>query len=472
MALSSATASAQPLKVCHVFAATEGGRWVFEQLQALRDDHGCHVSVVLGGNSGPAVDLFVAAGIRVKSWDFGLKGWGLALLPWRVLRFAAWLRRERFDVVQSHLIQSTLFARPAAWLADVPVRLEMVPGPFYMQARATRALEAATARMETGIIPSCELTATLYRDAGVPERLIQRVLYYGPRADRFDPGSTVPAGLHAELGLAEATPLIGSVAMFYPRYPDSELIPPEARGRHVKGHGDLIAALPLVRREFPDAHLVLVGTGYAPHGERGVDEVRALVREAGLDAHVTFTGFRSDIAAIYCDLAVSVQASLNDNLGGTVESLLMERPTVATRVGGLVDSVVDGETGILVAPGDPVDLARGIVAMLRDPERAKQFGIAGRAHMLAGFTLETTARALAALYATQRRAAPRAFRPWVTLARIFPAALVYMPLLLKVLLWDYFARYRLPQIALGWRATRVDRRHDGAVVAHDRSGAG
>ena len=153
-------APSQGLKVCHVFAGTEGGRWVFDQLQALRDDHGCDVTVVLGGDEGPAVDLFRSAGIRIKSFGFAFLGWrAFFTSPWTILRMALWMRRERFDVVQSHVIQSTLFARPAAWLADIPVRLVMVTGPYYMQARSTCWMEASTAWMETGIVPSCELTA-------------------------------------------------------------------------------------------------------------------------------------------------------------------------------------------------------------------------------------------------------------------------------------------------------------------------
>jgi len=92
------------LKVCHVFAGVEGGRWMFEQLEALRDHHGCEVVALLGGAEGPTVDLCRDAGIRVEVADFRFGGWtGFFTMPWRMLRLAWWLRRERFDVVQSHV---------------------------------------------------------------------------------------------------------------------------------------------------------------------------------------------------------------------------------------------------------------------------------------------------------------------------------------------------------------------------------
>src|SRR5690242_18564332 len=145
--------TASPLKVCHVFASTEGGRWVFDQLDALRRDHGFETLVVLPAGSGPTVDWFENAGIRIHRFDFGF--WGLRALltlPFRVIGLALWMRRERIEVVQSHIIPSTFFARPAAWLADVPVRLTMSTSPYYLQAPSIRWMEALTARMETGVI--------------------------------------------------------------------------------------------------------------------------------------------------------------------------------------------------------------------------------------------------------------------------------------------------------------------------------
>ena len=121
-----------------------------------------------------------------------------------------------------------------------------------------------------------------------------------------------------------------------------------------------------VLRAFPDARLAMIGCGWGLRGPEAEAELQAFAEREGLSGAVLWAGWRPDTAAVYMDLDVSVQASLNENLGGTIESLLMARPTVATRVGGMVDSVIDGRTGILVRPGDPEDLARGIVELLRD----------------------------------------------------------------------------------------------------------
>jgi glycosyltransferase involved in cell wall biosynthesis len=445
---------ASGLKVCHVFAGTEGGRWVYEQLEILKRQHGAQTWAVLGGDSGTTVELCRAAGIPVKAADFSVRGWkSLFSAPWRILKLAWWMRRQRFDVVQSHVMQSTLIARPAAWLADVPVRLVMVTGPFFMQAPATCWIEMATVWMETGVIPSCNLSARLYREAGIAETLLQPTLYYGPDAEAWDPARVRPAGIREEFGLTPDAPLIGMVAVFYPRCAANRFYPPETHDRFLKGHQEMIRAMHRVRAVHGEAKLLLIGKGWGTGGEEAEAELRALVRDEGLDDAVIFTGYRSDVASVYLDLDVSVQASLNDNLGGTVESLLMECPTVATRVGGLVDSVVDSETGLLVAPGDPDDLARGILRLLGDRREARQLGERGRARMLAGFTLEKTAAGLVEIYSRQRRSARGAWRLRVAAWRLVLAGLFHAPVLGRALMWELYLR----RLAPARRRSFVDR---------------
>jgi glycogen synthase len=133
-------------------------------------------------------------------------------------------------------------------------------------------------------------------------------------------------------------------------------------------------------------------------------------------------------------LDVSVQPSLNENLGGTIEALLMECALVATRIGGMVDSVKNGETGVLVEPANHHDLADGILQLLRDPVRAQSLGRAGRKLMLERFTLSSTVRDLKQLYEkslSKDGKACQSYRLWVSLWRL----IVLVPLSLSLTLW-------------------------------------
>lgn len=403
-------AVATGLRVCHIAATTEGAAWVFEQLRDLRDRFGYDVSVILNGTSGTLVDRFHAAGIQVLASDFQFLGSGdLFALPRRILDLARLLERERFDIIQTHLFHSMVIGRIAAWLADVPVRLSMIAGPFHLEAYTPRWIDGSTQWMDTALIPSCEFSRTLYLSMGVQRERLD-VIYYGPDETRFDPAREVAADFRREYGWAADTPLIGMVAYFYPELGINRWTPPAAQGRPVKSQADLIRAMPLVLEELPDAKLLLVGSGWEGGGQEYMAKMQALVAELGLSDSIVFAGYRTDIPAVLKSLDVAVQASVSENLGGSIEGLLMECPMVATRVGGLVDSVIDGETGVLVGPADPAELARGVRELLRDRARARELGRRGRQLMLEKFTLRKTVDDEHRLYQRLHAKAPAGYR--------------------------------------------------------------
>jgi glycosyltransferase involved in cell wall biosynthesis len=270
---------------------------------------------------------------------------------------------------------------------------------------------------------------------GVPDERLA-VIYYGPDEAKFDPAATAAAELRAEFGWPSGTPLVGMVAYFYPELPRSRWIPAPVQERSVKSQEDLIRAALLVLREFPSAKFLLVGSGWEEGGRAYLLRMQKLVTELGLERSVIFTGFRTDVAAILRDINVAVQPSLSENLGGTIESLLMECPTVATRVGGMTDSVVDGKTGVLVAPSEPNSLAEGILRVLRDPIVAKRCGAAGRQRMLAKFTLRKTVDSLAELYRRKSMAGRSGYRTYVVGIRFVIGSLLCLLIVLRYVVVD------------------------------------
>src|ERR1051326_7928918 len=182
--------SLKKLKVCHVVCTAEGGKWMMEQLRELRERYGHEVAAVVAGEKGRLVDTLRAEAIPfyVENFKFGSLRQTLNV-PRTIYRLARLFRRERFDVVRSHLFFSMFVGRIAAWLADVPVRLAMLPGPFQLEAHTSRWIDRATCWMESSLIPSCEYTRQLYREIGVgTERL--PLIYYRSEERRFDPDTT------------------------------------------------------------------------------------------------------------------------------------------------------------------------------------------------------------------------------------------------------------------------------------------
>ena len=142
-----------------------------------------------------------------------------------------------------------------------------------------------------------------------------------------------------------------------------------------KGIEVLIRAFDRIRREHPDARLVLIGSGYAE------DQFRSLVRASALDQAVLFIPpmSQAELATWMRGSLCLILPSFSEGLGRVVlEAMACGRPVVATQVGGIPELVLDQVTGILVPPGDVNQLADALLSVLKDPKAAEAMGGRGR----------------------------------------------------------------------------------------------
>lgn len=396
------TVSAQETKrILHLAGTDRGGIWMAEQLRELQS-RAYEVKAYISGYGRLSEKLescgvpFELAELEV-AWSFKqvikfVKN--VYALSWR-------LWQGRFDVVHAHLFPTIIIARFAAWIVDVPVRIVMIPGPFYMEAEMPALLELATAWMDTRILPSCKFTRELYLNIGVPASKLELV-YYGPDEKYFDARRVDKAAcrksLLDELGLPKDVQIIGLVAYFYPVLPESDFVPSYLWNRAVKNHETVVEAALHVSKQCPNAHFVLVGDGWGKEGATYLETIKEMVVNKGLTGCISFLGGRENVPELIAAFDVSLQCSLNENLGGTIESLLMEKPIVGSRVGGIVDSVLHEETGLLFESTDSLELADAIIRLLTDRKFAAQLGKNGRELMLNKFSLECTANDLDAVY--------------------------------------------------------------------------
>src|SRR2546428_559787 len=108
-----------------------------------------------------------------------------------------------------------------------------------------------------------------------------------------------------------------------------------------------------------------------------------------------------DLVSLYNEAAVFACSSIYEPFGIiNLEAMACETPVVATRVGGIKEVVVDGETGLLVPPGDPVRLGKAITKVIEDPKLAARMGKAGRKRVLQHFTWDRIAEKTLKLYRT------------------------------------------------------------------------
>jgi glycosyltransferase involved in cell wall biosynthesis len=163
-----------------------------------------------------------------------------------------------------------------------------------------------------------------------------------------------------------------------------------------KGMEYLIRAFFYVREKFPDLHLKIVGDGELK------DAHRKLAESLLLSDRVEFLGWRQpgELAALYGSAAAVVVPSTYEPFGMTaLEAMACQRPVVASRIGGLQDLVEDQVTGFLAEPGDELDLAQRLMALLSDPERARRMGEVGQARVSSGgYTWPEIAQQYVGLY--------------------------------------------------------------------------
>jgi len=156
----------------------------------------------------------------------------------------------------------------------------------------------------------------------------------------------------------------------------------------------LLIAFREVRERAPQSRLLIVGDG--PWRAR----VAALVDGLWLGEHVRLLGRRDDVPFLLgaADLLLHTTAGWEGMGLSILEGMAAGLPVVASRVGGIPEAVVDGETGILVPPGSPGALADAILKVLTDPALAGRFGRAGRDRAAAEFTLGRMVNETRAVY--------------------------------------------------------------------------
>ncbi|QDU21160.1 glycosyltransferase [Urbifossiella limnaea] len=215
----------------------------------------------------------------------------------------------------------------------------------------------------------------------------------------------VPAGRvsvvrnSARLGaFATTEPARGRLLDFFPRDSRvSRVVVAAGRLSPEKGFGVLIDAATAVLKADPVAGVVIFGEGVLRA------ELEQQVRARGLTGRVVLPGFRDDLDSLLAAADVVTLPSFTEGLPNVaLEASAAGVPVVATAVGGTPEVIADGETGYLVQPGRPDELADRLVQSLKDGALRARLGNAGRARMQRLFTFDAQAAAYLDLFARLR----------------------------------------------------------------------
>ncbi|WP_448204587.1 glycosyltransferase family 4 protein [Azospirillum sp. sgz302134] len=298
------------------------------------------------------------------------------------------LLRWRPDVIHAHeLLSPATTALAGKMLLGVPVLAKILRGGLLgdiaklrRSASGRMRLDAIRRRVDAFTVISREIDEEL-RALGVPEE--RRVFIpNGVDLARFHPAATAERSrLRESLGLPDVP-----IALFSGR------VEPEKRIDR------LIALWPEIRAAVPGALLVVAGSGSEE------DRLRAAAREA-VGEGVRFVGYVPDMVPWYRAADAFVLPSTTEGLSNALlEAMASGLVCVATAVGGTVDVIRPGRTGLLIDPGDERELVSSLIAALSS-EEARRIAAEARAQMVDDYSLDGTIRKLHALYG--RLAGPR-----------------------------------------------------------------
>jgi glycosyltransferase involved in cell wall biosynthesis len=344
-----------------------------ERLDRSRFD----VSVVCLQGQGPLLARYREQGIPVLTLPLG-RLHGITALR-QGTRLARHLVRQRIDIVHSHDVYNNIFATAWARVARTPVVIASRRWWDDVPRTALRVVNKYAYRFADCVIANSQTVADLVvTEDRVHSERVAVVSNFVDESAFVPPARDSSAGsLLANLGVPGGSLVVGCVAGLRP----------------VKDHESLITAMATLRPRWPSLRLVLVGEGEARRS------LERLMRQLGLTEVVHFAGFIPNEHNLHHLFDISVLCSVTEAFPNTiVEAMAAGTPVVATRVGGVVDAVVDGETGFLVPPGRPAAVAAAIEQLLVDPIRRRALGEAAARRARTQFHANRVLPSLEALY--------------------------------------------------------------------------
>lgn len=281
-----------------------------------------------------------------------------------LLEFSRWLAAERVDILHTHSSKAGILGRLAAAIAGTPVVIHTVHGWGFHDFQP-RAVHAAYVGLERFAARHTDLLFAVSREnrerglrEGIGARAQYRIVRSGIAIERYARPGRSPAAVRRELGLPRGARVVGTVGNF----------------KAQKAPLDFVRAAARIARAVPSARFVMVGDG-----EQRADAER-LAASLGIAGRVVFTGWRRDVPDLLHAFDVFALSSLFEGLPRSVlQAASAGLPVVATDANGTPEAIDEGRTGFVVPREDPAALADRVIPLLRQPERARAMGRAGRA---------------------------------------------------------------------------------------------
>jgi glycosyltransferase involved in cell wall biosynthesis len=294
-----------------------------------------------------------------------------------VLRLARLFRKERIEILHAHDLWSNLVGMAAAMLARVPVTItsqrDLSHGEWYGTYRR-RILRFFQGRSSIVLTNAKAIRDGLITNDGLPEQKVC-VVYNGVDLQRFQNTKSNRESLFPGSAGKKLVVLVGNMIS------------------KVKGHPDLISAATSIVKLHPETRFVLVGEGAMR------SEFEAQAEAAGVKPNFLFLGRRADVPEILACCDIAVLPSLAEGMPNAVlEYMAAGIPVIASALGGNLEVIEDGVSGLLVPSQHPKALSEALNRLLSDDQLASRVAEAARERVVQRFSFEHLVEEVDALY--------------------------------------------------------------------------
>jgi glycosyltransferase involved in cell wall biosynthesis len=325
----------KPQRVLHVLGTAEpAGIGIFKIVESLAlgvdpakyEIHACFL------RSGELAQRLQRSAVKATCINWN----GSILDPWGAARYAALLRSLDFSIIHQH----------------TGGRLLTGLGRLLTRAHLVRHLHGRASELTGKVSPELDL----------------------PQMDVLIANSRIVADYSKKPNAVVIYPGINVADFSVPRPAHRGVVIGTAcRLEMIKGLHSLLEAIKILAPVFPEVRVEIAGDGSL----RGTLEQES--RQLGLSGMVSFLGWREDLPTVMAGWDIFVMPSLDEGFGvAALEAMAAGLPVIASAVGGLSELVQNGETGWLVPPAAPVDLAQRLSQLIHDSRKREAMGIAGR----------------------------------------------------------------------------------------------
>lgn len=319
-----------------------------------------------------------------KLIELGIKTIILKLPPWRkirsflkipfvVLKLNKIIKREGIHLV--HI--NDFWYIPVGWIASKMCKIPVI-------AHVRGSIEPRKVKLYWLSCPDFLITASIaiqktIQNAGVNPKSITTI-YAGLNLNQI-PDCLDSTSLKQKLQFSDGDPIIGIVANVCEN----------------KGYDYLIDALSIIKKEINNIRCLVVGAW----DEKYIEHLFTQTKKESVDKNIRFVGFQENVYPYLSIMDIFVFPSLTEGFGiALLEAMAMQKPVIATNIGGIPEIVDDGITGILIPPKDPKAIARAVVGLLNDRELKTVMGRQGAQKVRSYFSLINAIDQLQNVYAT------------------------------------------------------------------------